>query len=317
MVKINKSISKIDLKIHEIIIVQHFFSQFKLNYSYETFSSEPMPIVKLRQNSFLDLRRSFLEIFVYNIIIPILALTMMGICFLYSYGLLPAFVAFFLNVILSSRYITSIHELIHEPDSKTRWNWLLKLNILVDSPFTVGFNELRQMHQLHHIHTNTDKDPDYFLVRGSRIRSLLLLAFVSEYYFFYILRRRKFGRSFLLLYVARLAIFTIVIYIIGLTNFFIFAFLPSKLAFSLSFFIFSHEAHKSRRGLHNGIYNLTSRFPFVHNLLMLVIGRCAYYVAHDHATHHQYPWVSGRKLRLASDRVVSQGLSISSRQAFY
>lgn len=262
-------------------------------------------------------RRSSLEVVLCNILNPVLSLISIGICLLPRYGILPYWVVFLINLFLASQIALIVHELTHEPDSKTRWNWLLRLNIHATSPFIFGFDEYKRMHLLHHMNTNQDEDPDYFMVKGGKLRSFICLAFAHEYWFFYALRHRQTQPGFLPLYIARLAILFAYIYIVGFANYFFLFFLTSKLSYGLSFFVFSHESHTNEDGLREGSYNLKARFPFIHKLLKLLIGSYAYHIAHVHGTHHKYPWVSGRKLGLLTEKAQREGIDLPSRQLMY
>jgi fatty acid desaturase len=229
-------------------------------------------------------------------------------------GLIPFYIVFLVNIVLTSKIAVLTHELVHEPESYTRWNWLLRLNIHMTSPFIFGFDEYKKMHLLHHGSTNTEQDPDYFMVKGGRIRSFVSLAFANEYWFFYALLHRQTQPGFLFLQIARLAIFFTYVYVLGFSNYLFLFFLPSKLSYGLSFYIFSHESHTNTVGLREGSYNLIPRFSFVHKLLKLVIGVYGYNIAYFHNTHHTYPWISGKKLHTVTATLQNQENILPSRQ---
>jgi fatty acid desaturase len=265
------------------------------------------------------LRRSRAEAIAINALIPCLSVFSMAICVLPGYGVLPAWVVFLLNVSLTTQIVALTHELIHEPRAQTRANLPLRINFHVYSPFTVGFDEYRTLHLLHHKYSNSGQDPDYFMVKGGRLRSFLYLCFAPEYWFFYVLFHKKTQPHFVPLYLMRLLVLGAFIYIAGWQAYVLLFFIPAKLSYGLSFFIFSHEAHTDHEGKREGVYNLRVRFPLIHRSLKLIIGPYAYHIAHHHANHHEYPWVSGRKLGLISERVAEaeNAGGIATRRLFY
>lgn len=249
-------------------------------------------------NQRLQLHRSRTEIVAFNILIPFLSLVSMAICFLPKYGLIPSWIVCLLNIALTSQIVALTHELMHEPSSETKWNYFLKLNFHVYSPFTVGFEEYKRLHALHHMNENTDKDPDYFMVKGGRLRSLLLLAFAPEYWFFYVLKNKQTQNHFWIFYCLRILLLICFVFNVGFLAYLALFFVPSKLSYGLSFLIFSHEAHTNELGERKGTYNLSLSWSFITKLLKIFVGPYGFNIAFNHANHHLYPWVSGRKLGL-------------------
>lgn len=242
------------------------------------------------------LRRSGTEILVGHIFIPVLSLTSVLICLLPNHTGIPAWVVFLVNILLTLQIVGLQHELIHEPKSRTNWNLLLRLNLHVYSPFTPGFEEYRRLHWLHHQYENTENDPDYPMVRGSRLRAAVILAFAPEYWFFYAIRYNLVSQEFWPLYAFRLTVWFAYVAIIGLENYVLLFLLPAKIALALGFTVFSYECHTDNAGRRRGTTNLRARFPSIHKLIKFLIGPYSYNSSHFHAVHHAYPWISGRKL---------------------
>ena len=119
------------------------------------------------------------------------------------------------------------------------------------------------------------------------------------------------------MYAARMVILSSYIFLLGFWTFFLLYLLPTKLAFGISFIIFSYEAHTDERGDRNGSWNLGERFKIVHNLIKLGIGPYAYNIAYYHASHHEYPWVNGRKLSLLTDSNYGLGGNLLTRQLYF
>lgn len=246
-------------------------------------------------------RRSRSEVLLINLLIPTLSLISVAICLLPRMGFLPNWLVFTLNIILTTHIVALTHELIHEPKSSTAWNWLLRLNLHLYSPATLGFDELRRLHLLHHFHADTPLDPDYFLIQGGRLRSFFTLAFAPEFWFFSALRRHEIQSRFWILQIIRIFVFLLFVMAVGLENYFLLFYIPSKISFAIGFLIFSYESHTDLEGKHDRTYNLKARFPSIHSLLKVLIGSYAYHIAFDHASHHKFPWVSGKKLGLISE----------------
>lgn len=227
-------------------------------------------------------KRTGFEIFALNIMIPLLALASISICLLPQYGIVPAWVVFVANIMMTTQIAIMTHELIHEPNSKTNWNLPLRINFHVYSPFTVGFAEYKRLHGLHHANANNpETDPDYFFIKGGRIRAFLTLAFAPEYLFFYVLRKGETQPGFFVLYALRLAVYAAYIYMLGLTTFLLLFFIPAKIAWGLGFMLFSYESHISPQGKRerDDGYNLEPKSAIMRFLLKSSAGPYAYYVA--------------------------------------
>ncbi|MFB2772481.1 fatty acid desaturase [Pelatocladus sp. BLCC-F211] len=262
-----------------------------------------------------NFRRSSLEIIIFNILIPLFALASIGVCLLPQYGILPGWIVFGINFVLATQIAILTHELIHEPNSKTNWNYLLRLNLHLYSPFTFGFAEYKKLHCLHHAHANDpEQDPDYFFIQGGRLRAFICLAFAPEYLFFYALRKGKTQPGFYILQSIRIAVFLAYIYFIGLQNIFFLFFIPSKLSWGIGFLLFSYESHISSKGDRDGNYNLEPHSGVLRNFLKLLVGPYAYYVAFSHASHHMYPQISGRKIGQLLEHLKERGISLPARQ---
>jgi hypothetical protein len=223
-------------------------------------------------------RRSQMEIILINLLVPTLSLISILMCLAPRMGFQQSWLVFVINIILTTHIAALTHELMHEPKSSTDWNWLLKINLHLYSPATLGFNELRR-------------------IDGGRFRSFLVLAFAPEFWFFSALRMKETQPNFWILQTIRVLLFAIFLHTVGWQNFLLLFYIPSKISFSIGFLIFSYESHTDGEGgSHDTTYNLNPRFNFVHNLLKLSIGSYAYNNAFNHATHHQFPWASGKRL---------------------
>jgi fatty acid desaturase len=260
------------------------------------------------------LKRSSVEVLLLNVLIPTLALISIGICLLPRYGVIPAGVVVLANFILASQIPVLTHELIHESHSKTKWNFLLRLNLHLYSPFNFGFAEYKRLHSLHHAHANNPQlDPDYFFTQGSRFRAFIILCFTPEYLFFYALKKGEMQPHFYALQAARIALFLVYIYIVGIQDFFFLFFVPSKISWGIGFLLFSYESHFDSETECSGNYNLEPQSLFLRRLFKYLVGPYGYYVAFSHASHHLYPQVSGRKIGLLLEHFEEAGIILPSR----
>lgn len=264
-------------------------------------------------------KRSQTEVTLFNVLIPLLPIVSVSICLLPNMSLVPWWVIFLINMALTTQIVALQHELLHEPRAATRSNWLLRTNLHVYTPFTVGFDDYQKLHLLHHQHVNQDNDPDFPMVKGGPLSSFGILAFAPEYWFFYVVRNRLTGDKFWVFYAFRIITLVLYVSILGPWAYFFLYLLPSKVAFALSFFVFSYEAHTDVQGQRSGFYNLIGRFPIISTLTKWTIGPYAYNIAFYHATHHEFPWMSGRKLSSITNRSAQElyGVTLSTRQLAY
>ena len=205
------------------------------------------------------------------------------------YGALLVFV---LNYCLTLRIIGLKHELIHtaRPQGFSLSYWLIRMNLHVYSPFTLGFDEYKRVHLLHHSATNTPRDPDFLMVKDGKLNAWLRLPFTPEHWFFFAVRRRLVSKDFWFLYVLRLAFLMFAVYEISFGNYLLYFLLPSKLAYLFGFLIFALECHIDENDLKDS--NVKLRWPVVQKVLRLAVGPFTYNGTFYHAVHHRFPRVS-------------------------
>lgn len=251
-------------------------------------------------------RRNASERMSAHIAIPVLCLSAFGVSALAVINIIPVWLVFLTQIALSTRIVSLSHELIHSSPVNVNWNFLLRLNMHIYTPLTVGFGELRKLHLLHHQYTNTDNDPDYPVIKGTnKLRSLLGLAFMAEHWFIYVLKHHLISPNFWHLWVIRCIILIGFIYMIGFQNYLLLYLLPLKVASMVVFLMFSYEVHTDDNGAHKDSYNV-HEWPVINPLLRLFTGQTAYNSTVFHATHHRYPWISGWRLPDATDYYLRQ-----------
>lgn len=261
-----------------------------------------------------SLRRSPTEQAIAHILVPALCLTTFCICALPQMGMVPAWVVFIVNMALTVRISALSHELVHERSANVDRNPLIRLNLHIYTPLSLGFAELRKLHLLHHRHLNSDGDPDYPMIKGGRLRSLLGLAFMPEHWFFYALKHRLISADFWRLWAVRCAILAVFIYVVGLEAYLAFYLLPVKIATAVLYLVFSYDAHTDDDGRRRGSYNISPKWVVPALLARPLVGQVACNASYYHATHHRYPWISANRLHRATEQLQeAERLSVRER----
>ncbi len=241
-------------------------------------------------------RRTTREIRWMTYAVPLLSVMSVLLCLIPEITSVPAWAIFLVNIPLTIRIVGMNHELFHEPPSKLGGNLLLRLNLHVYTPLTIGFDEYRELHLRHHAYDNSDRDPDFRMIRDGKHNALWRLALAPEYWFLYCMKHGILSRDFWLLHTGRMLVLAGYVALVGVENYLLLFLLPTKLAFALSFLVFSYESHTDATGKPRSIWNLKPRLTLLNRAIYWSIGPYAYNIAYHHATHHAYPWVSGVKL---------------------
>lgn len=241
---------------------------------------------------------SFAELAATNTPLMRWSIVAMSVCTLFDPLLIPflpfgAPLVFALNYCLTLRIIGLKHELIHtrRPQGFSLSYWLIRMNLHVYSPFTLGFDEYKRLHLCHHGYTNTSRDPDYLLVKDGKLNAWLRLPFTPEHWFFFAVRRRMVSKDFWFLYSLRLAFLAFAVSQIGFASYLLYFLLPSKLAYLFGFLIFALECHIDENDV-RGIFNVELRWPIVQKVLRVAAGPFTYNGTFFHAVHHRFPRVS-------------------------
>lgn len=206
---------------------------------------------------------------------------------------------------ISYSYYTQIHESIHENIVRNRkYNWVHtvigwwgSLNLFYTWPI------LRRTHQLHHSHTNGEKDPDHALVGGSFLRLVgqllkatiiyiipyfLTLKFEEAIYSSKeILNKREFREHLVVMHLLQAFVLAMVVLGFGVQILFLFI-LPTLMGgFMLMVFFqwLPHFPFDTTDRYHN---SRISEWPFADKLM---------YGQNIHLIHHMWPSVPFYKYR--------------------
>lgn len=108
-----------------------------------------------------------------------LLLGIYGVLALWVTGLVPLWAMAMALPILYVRCALAVHELMHVRPAD-RVFWIQRLMMVLDSPFCVGYREYRDIHLRHHRFAGTEKDPEFFQIKGGHLRAFVHAMMSSE-----------------------------------------------------------------------------------------------------------------------------------------
>jgi len=188
--------------------------------------------------------------------------------------------------ILVVRWGLAIHELTHlrseqEVDPVTR------LMPLLLTPLSLGYREFLENHRGHHRYMATPDDPEYYQLRGSKLRGFLNAMSAPEQAFWRWLSRKGLDAELIVGASIRCGLFVLLIVLTGWE--FLWYWIPVRLAYGASYFAFFYALH--RRGAEYGVYRI-SLPAWASRLFGLLFGREALLATLFHDIHHAQPRIS-------------------------
>ena len=183
------------------------------------------------------------------------------------------------------------HELMHIR-RPSRVTWLLRMMMLFETPFGLGYREHQDIHLRHHQQPATAGDPEYFQIRGGSSRAFLAALLSPELAagkwvltrgISPSLRREGAVRALLMLTLVALAPVAFLGY-----------WLVLRVTVGISNFLFHHALHY-RSGRY-GTFSLSLPAP-LHAGLHLVLGSSLAAVLCEHDAHHAWASVRAEHLR--------------------
>lgn len=189
-----------------------------------------------------------------------------------------------------SRWMIGLHETLHAVKPEDI-HPVIRLQLLLLTPFSLGYREIRDIHMRHHGYTLTENDPDLYLIRGNAF-SAYLNAVCSPEISAYRWVRDKGGDGQLILgMMVRFALFSLFVWNLGWTS--LWYFVPVRLAYGGCMFSISFPLHRKA-----GAYGtFTPHFGrFMKALTLVYFGRAALHTLSYHDIHHDYPRISALKL---------------------
>jgi hypothetical protein len=184
------------------------------------------------------------------------------------------------------------HELMHvrRPEQVA---WPLRMMMLFDTPFGLGYREHQDIHLRHHRWPAAPGDPELFQIRGGRLRAFLAalagpeltaIRWVVEHGVGPGLRREVTVRALVMLVLAALRPSVFLAYWVVL-----------RLTVGVSSFMFHHVLHYRGRGEY-GTFPLRLPRP-LDLLLRVVLGSSLAAVLSEHDAHHAWAQVKAERLR--------------------
>ena len=215
-------------------------------------------------------------------------------------GLLPAWSLLLTIPVLVPRWMIAVHELFHLR-SRHEVNTVTRLLPFLFTFLSVGYRELLVNHRRHHRHMATPQDAEYFQLRGSRLTGLLNAFSAPEQIWFRWVTEHGIDGELARATFLRLALFLALIGSTGTV--FLWYWVPARLVFGLSYFIFFYCLH--RRGEHYGVYPLLLPRA-LQRAATLVWGRDVVEATLHHDIHHAQPRIAAACLAAARTAVLAE-----------
>ena len=205
-------------------------------------------------------------------------------------GLLPIWPLFLLIPPLYVRAALTAHELMHICKA-SQVPLLHRLMMILEAPVCLGYREHRDIHLRHHQAAATERDPEFFQIRGGHLRALWGAMLSPEWSVVKYLRER--GPSWRLALEAsvRLAVFALAAW----WNPWVFLayWVTIRLSVGLSAYVFHHALHY--RGGRYGTYRLQPP-ALLDRVGRLLLGTEATLILYEHPAHHRWQQVKAMRL---------------------
>jgi len=240
----------------------------------------------LSKNSEDEITRLVWGILTYNALVYIhFGLAITGVLPLWTFCIaVPMYVA---------RWMIGLHEALHIVKLEDT-NSLIMLHLLLITPISLGYREIRDIHMRHHAYTLTENDPDIYHLRGNMLSGFILATFSPEISAYYWIRDKGVDKTLLLGMVLRLTLFCIFVGSLGWLS--LWYFIPVRLAYGTCMFAISFPLHRK-----DGAYGtFTPNFgAWLETVMELYAGGAALNTLKYHDIHHDYPRISAQKLPVA------------------
>jgi fatty acid desaturase len=205
-------------------------------------------------------------------------------------GLLPVWL---LVVLLPPVYVRSAlgaHELMHICPAG-RVSFVHRLMMILDTPVGLGYREHRDIHVRHHQNPATERDPEFFQIRGGHLRAIASSMVSAEWAFLRYARERRLTRPWLAEASVRAAVFGVLAWL----NPFVFLayWITLRASIGISNFLFHHALHY-RAGRY-GTFRLEPSTP-VDRVLRVLLGTESVLILYEHPAHHAWLQVKARCL---------------------
>jgi fatty acid desaturase len=189
-----------------------------------------------------------------------------------------------------SRWMIGLHETLHLVKLEDT-PLLIRLHLLIVTPISLGYKEIRDIHMRHHAYTLTERDPDLYHIHASFIGGFIKATFSPEISAYHWIREKGVDRQLGIGMAIRFTLFVMLAGSLGWSS--LWYFIPVRLAYGTCMFSISHFLH------HDG--GLYGTFPPKFNRLLggfisVYFGRAAMQTLCYHDIHHDYPKIAAFKL---------------------
>lgn len=196
-------------------------------------------------------------------------------------------------VIYISRWMINLHDYLHLVPPK-KAGWFIRYHLLILTPLSFGYREIRDIHHRHHAYTVTEKDPDLYHIKGNFLTSFLMVTLSPEISTYHYIRDRGIDRELLLGMGVRFVLFMLLVSYLGMAS--LYYFIPVRLVYGACMFSISFPLH--RKGKEYGTY--TPQYPaFFQATMMAIFGKAVVNTLSHHDIHHEYPTIAATNLAKA------------------
>lgn len=189
-----------------------------------------------------------------------------------------------------SRWMIGLHETLHQIRYEDT-PLIIRLHLLIVTPISLGFREIREIHMRHHAYTLTERDPDLYHIRGGFVMAFVKATLSPEISAYYWIKNSGVDKELAAGMAIRFALFVQLVGMLGWDS--IWYFIPVRLAYGACMFSISHFLHHSE-----GMYGT---FPpnfgsVLDTLIKAYFGKAAWQTLCYHDIHHDYPKIAAFKL---------------------
>lgn len=189
------------------------------------------------------------------------------------------------------RCALSAHELMHACKA-AQVSLLHRLMMVLETPVCLGYREHRDIHMRHHRDPGTERDPEFFQIRGGHVRAALNAMISPERSLWLYLRERGASRALVAEAMLRCAVFVAVAAANPLV--FLWYWITLRASVGGAAYLFHHALHY-RAGRY-GTFPL--RPPrALERVLRLMLGRESVLILLEHPAHHAFQQVKASRLR--------------------
>lgn len=205
-------------------------------------------------------------------------------------GLAPLWTFCFLAPIFVARWMIGLHDIMHicKPQDV---NVIIWFHLLILTPLSLGYREMRDIHMRHHAYTVTEHDPDLYHIQGNIFSAYLNVLFSPELSFYYWVKEKGVDKQLLQGILIRLILFMCLVYWLGWMS--LWYFIPVRLAYGTGMFSISYPLHRKDKKYGTFQPRLAN---WLKESMRICLGNAAINTLYYHDIHHDYPKIQAVKL---------------------